>query len=197
MMLPQWAHGADTHSCSEIKLSEKDKDTARIYALDATTSFVTDYDNSLDKPNDFGRRLMLFKKEGGADKRVYYSKGSWDSYILRPTFFANCGGYYLLILAETGTEYSWGMRVFAYKLGQVKDLGDIPIAMDVEDERFNDSAIPHMRFREEGSSLVISFDNKVVRDPGGLHEKHYTAAEIEYRIGNDKLVERIRGDIQK
>lgn len=197
--LPERTSAADKpESCSKVEIEEKKDGTARVYAIDATTSFVTDYDAALDKPGgDYGRRLMLFRKEDGADKRVYYSEGSYDSYILEPAFYSNCGGYDLLILAEIDTEYSWGLRLFSYKDGEMNDLGSIPIAVDTEEDIYADSIVPHLILREKGSALVISFGKDVARNPGGLDEKHYAADAIEYRITGGRLEERIRDDIQE
>jgi hypothetical protein len=173
--------------CRKVTLEERGEWSRPVYVINSNYFLGVDADPSMDKGYDIGARLMLLKKVEKDLVRVYVSKGSGDSYILRPTFFRNCGGHELLIFAETGTEYSWGLRVFAYDAGVVHDLGDIPLA--VESDNGADSVIPFMRLIPRGKSLEITFTTDLIRDPGGQEEKKIAKSAIRYRINGNSLVE--------
>jgi hypothetical protein len=184
------AAGAEGSGCRPLKLSERtagrDK-VDKVYRLNRTVSFLIGYDTALDTPVDFGARLMLLQGSAAASNRSYYSKGSADSYGMRPTFIANCGGNELLIFGEIGTEYSWGLRVFSYNGGQVKDLGDIPLA--VEGESDAESVVPFMRFSQSGDSAIVSFTKDLIRNPGNPNERQISRSKAKYRISLNKLTE--------
>jgi hypothetical protein len=114
MSLLQAAEGSEMSGCRTLKLSEHTVSDNRVYRLNDTMSFSIGDDSTLDTQNDYGARFMLLKQSAGVSSRIYYSTGSNDSYGMRPTFIANCGENELLVFGETGSEYSWGLRVFSY-----------------------------------------------------------------------------------
>ena len=184
------ADGAEGSECSALQLSKSTADGYEgdvVYRLNDTISFRIARDFALDTPPDYGVRLMLLQGSAPASHRTYYSKGSADSYGMIPTFIANCGGNELLIFGEIGTEYSWGLRVFAYNDGQVKDLGDIPLA--VEGHVDAESVVPFMRFSQKGDSAILSFTKDLIWKPGSLNERKISHPEARYRISRNELTE--------
>src|ERR1700730_1340853 len=169
-LLPQISAGAEqSGACRELKLSEKEEGDNRVYSVNEKIAFVIGYDDSLDSSKDYGARFMLRKKKNNAISRSYYSSGSADSYGMRPTFIKDCGGHGFLIFAETGTEYSWGLRVFSYNDGRVEDLGYIPLA--VEGEFDAESVIPFMKVSQKQRSITLSFTRDLIRNPGSKNER--------------------------
>lgn len=173
-------------ACRTVTLPETRADEMRIYRWNAMFAFGVASGQRWDDPNDYGARLLLLGNSGAAWVTRYHSAGSADSYGIRPTFVANCGGHELLIFGEIGTEYSWGVRVFAYDNGEVEDLGEIPLA--VEGEIDAESVIPFMRFSSNGTVVELSFTRDLIEDPGGLNERPLARTAIRYRIDENGLV---------
>ncbi len=173
--------------CQKVELASTEEPDSKTYLVDPQFSLAVGYDNGLDKQGDYGARVMLFKKTSDRLSLVYHSKGSADSYGRRPTFIKNCGGHELLIFAEMGTEYSWGLRVFSYNAGNITDLGDIPLA--VEGEADAESVIPFMRFSQRNQSVFISFTKDLILNPGSPNEKQVLKSQLRYRITGNKLSE--------
>jgi hypothetical protein len=100
-------------ACQEIHPRETPTTDGATYALAEGVQLVFGWDQSLDTDSDYGQRAMLYTSEGGVLRRTYFSAGALDSSAMQPTFFGRCGSHELLILADIGNEYSWGLRVFA------------------------------------------------------------------------------------
>lgn len=71
-----------------------------------------------ESPDDLGIRLIVLDKN---NNQVFRSKGQIDSYILRPKFYKLDSKSPVLILAEIGTEYSWGNIVFSLNENGIKN----------------------------------------------------------------------------
>jgi hypothetical protein len=178
---------ASTPSCHEIKFKSWREDATHsdFYEIDKNHQLKIAVDTTLDSKGDVGIRLMGYNRANGKFVRTYFSKGSADSYSLKPSFINRCGVHQLLILAETGAEYSWGVRVFSYDDGLIKDLGSIDLAVEGEFDAV--SVIPFMKFTQKGKSVVISFTKDVISDPGGEHEKKIRKSAIHYVVNGNSL----------
>lgn len=178
---------ASTPSCHEIKFKSwrEEATFSDFYEIDKNHQLKIAVDTALDSKGDVGIRLMSYGRENEKFVRTYFSKGSADSYILKPSFINRCGGHQLLIFAETGAEYSWGVRVFSYDDGIIKELGSIDLA--VEGEFDAESVIPFMKFTQKGRSVVISFTKDVISDPGGKNEKKFRKSAIHYVVDGNSL----------
>jgi len=101
------------------------------YIYEYNNKYIVAIGNS--KPNIIGKQLFIFEQD--TDKTVlhYSSSGSDDSYILKPYFYKcpNIKAPYI-ILAEIGTEYSWGLRVFLIEDKEIKEIGTIPAYIDTK-----------------------------------------------------------------
>lgn len=185
--LVQAADSPGSSWCRALELPETAAGKDRVYRLNDTVSFRIGFDPSLDTPTDYGARLMLLRKSSNAYSRSYHSKGAADSYGMRPAFIADCGGNELLIFGEIGTEYSWGLRVFAYNDGKVQALGEIPFA--VEGESDAESAVPFMRFSRKSQSAMVSFTKDLIRNPGSPNETRIPRSAVRYQIDRNRLME--------
>jgi hypothetical protein len=165
----------------EIKLEKKTVKGEPLYHYrdDIFLSFDRHMEGS---EKDYGSRLFVLRVTGDNTKVIYYSKGSFDSYFLRPSFFsADIKQAPLLILAETGTEYSWGARVFLVSPdGSTRDLGSLDVAVIDDPEADTVSVIPHTRIKGDGNKYEFTFDKDVVFDPGGLDDRPVSRGQIKY-----------------
>lgn len=183
-MLPWLAAAAlleSTSACQTLHPPRTAAADGARYALAHGVQLVFGRDESLDSASDYGQRAMLYTSMSGQSQRTYYSSGALDSAAMAPTFFGNCGPHELLILAEVGSEYAWGFRVFAYDGKTLRDLGEIPIA--VRGELTLESAMPFVKLTPHAQLIELTFTTDVIKDPGGQSERPLAAKEINYQIG--------------
>lgn len=103
-----------------------------------------------------GLRLLLVEKDGRRISVLGESTGSADSYVLKPVVFAGSGR--TIVLAEMGTEYSWGLRVFEVAGRELRDLGSIDAGVIGESGQEEDPT-PFARVTIEGGKVVLTFDS--------------------------------------
>ena len=118
-------------------------------------------------PKDFGKRFLLIKKTAKGFTLLDKSHGQMDSYILRPTFFTAKNK--IIILGDTGTEYSWGVATYEIKNDRLKDLGGIGVAKPTEETTIN--PIPDAVLKLSGNTLRVEFHTDLVFDPGGAKDR--------------------------
>ena len=123
---------------------------------------------------DYGARFILLRREGEGFVELFYGKGAMDSYILNPFFYS--GDTKILILAETGTEYTWGFS--AYEFDAVKTsiayLDELPVARVYDGENsWGELVNPLDRARVflDNGLYTIEFDTNIVLNPGSMEEK--------------------------
>lgn len=117
-----------------------------------------------EKEND--RKLFLIKMNKTEKKISYVSTGSGDNYSMNPYFFkVKNNSNRILILCELGTEYSWGFRVFLFENNQMKDIGDLDIAKNV-DESKDDSALRSLKILEYKNGIKFQFRGNLNLYPG-------------------------------
>jgi hypothetical protein len=187
--------------CSYLTADNQPENQYKVVQLSSQTSgqdlFYHFKDNLYfvftDKPSgesinkfDYGKRLLLIRKEANGSKILFRSLGSADSYILRPTFFKNNRDDSLIILAEIGTEYSWGARVFVIRNEWVQDVGTLEVA--VQDNKAP-SVIPHVIIQRSGEDITFEFKKDLLHNPGGTTETDISKNKIKYIYKNDKLTE--------
>ena len=180
---------ASPPACQEISLPETAHWDGHSYPLAEGVQLRFGHDESLNSDADDGQRAMLFKTEGGATKRMYYSSGARDSSAMRPSFFSHCGPHQLLILAEISNEYSWGFRVFAFDGTTLRDLGEIPIA--ATGEHGPESAIPSVKLTPHDSVVSLTFSlASVYKHPGERSEQKLAGKDVRYQIGATSIAEK-------
>jgi hypothetical protein len=150
--------------------------------------------------DNFGLRLFLVEKTNGEFKVRDRSTGSGGSYILSPTFYRNTGDESWVILAETGSEYSWGNRVFRFKDNAMTDVGRLNVAFkqafgkvttnDQTNTITNEVSIaPYTVISTVNNTLVFSFTQDVEHNPGREAQKPIAKERIRYIYSNGKLQE--------
>jgi len=123
---------------------------------------------------DYGARFILLRRKGKDFVELFYGRGAMDSYILNPFFYS--GDTKILILAETGTEYTWGFS--AYVFDAVKKsltyLDELPVARVYDGENsWGELINPLDRARVfmKNGRYIIEFDTDIVLNPGGVEER--------------------------
>ena len=180
----------------EITLSKQPYENSVIYRFKNDIYFKFGFHKDPTDKYD-SRKFIVLKKNDQKYAPIYISKGSGDSYILKPKFFStNDFEAPLVILAEIGTEYSWGIRVFLVDPQlNVKDIGTLHVAVDPEKEFVDGplSAVPYTSIRKKNKDIVFNFTTDVVFDPGGIKEKRISKDKIKY-IYDGVSLKRIPGE---
>jgi hypothetical protein len=149
---------------------------------------------------NFGLRMFLVEQTNGGFKVRDRSTGSGGSYILSPTFYRNAGDDAWVILAATGSEYSWGNRVFRFKDNAIADVGTLNVAFkqvfgqvktnDQTQAITNEVSIaPYTVIRTVNHALVFSFTQDVEHHPGQNGQTTIAKDRIRYIDHNGKLEE--------
>jgi hypothetical protein len=122
--------------------------------------------NSNRPSSDRGIQLFMIEKVHGRSKIRYQSKGSGDAYNLSPNFYRHPTNGSWMILAELGTEYSWGARAFTFKQDVMTDIGYLNVAVGGKQDNPS-SVLPYTIITQEDGETVFRFTKDVVTDPGG------------------------------
>jgi hypothetical protein len=135
---------------------------------------------------DHGRRLFLLQEDDGGLKGIYRGRGMADSYILRPTFFTGPGK--VLILAETGTEYSWGLQAYEFAGGTLVALDSLDVAVCDGDNHVNALLQANVSFGAEGFRVDFPYD--LTLDPGSPYQWDLPRLKetIRFRQDHDRFV---------
>ena len=130
--------------------------------------------------------LFLIEKNNGTFITKFRSSHSGDSYFLRPFFYKTISqDDPIIILAEMGTEYTWGVRVFLVEGINIKDIGDLNVGADTPKR-------PFMQIRKLGEQIQFGFTTDVIYDPGDRNEKSINKDNIKYIYESGKLREEIK-----
>ena len=117
--------------------------------------------------NDYGRRLFLLQRVKDGFRELGRTRGVGDAYNLDPVVFTGAGR--TVVLAELGTEYSWGLVAYEIAGRELRELGAIGVAAPGEEGERDPT--PFARVHVEGGRLVVAFDVDMIEDPGGQHAK--------------------------
>lgn len=139
-----------------------------IYAVPGAKDYyvVSSWDNR-STGADFGRRLYLLRKGKEGYEETGRSRGAGDSYILRPVFFTGRGR--ILVLAELGTEYSWGLMAFEITGNRLVELGPLEAAVEGEWDAVDPTPFAVVKLVK--GRWRVEFSRDLVLDPGGLTER--------------------------
>ena len=121
---------------------------------------------------DFGLRFFLVEEADGVLRRTFRGRGSGDSYSLDPTFYWDDAR--VLILAETGAEYSWGLWAYELSGSTLEDLGPLDVTFWSGENHVN--PLDHARVSFERGRYRVEFRVDLTLDPGGLHTWHLIRA---------------------
>jgi len=114
--------------------------------------------------------LQLVTVEQGKVEMAFASRGMQDTYAVEPMMFV--GTDRVLIVADTATEYSWGLVAFEFRGGQLRDLGELDVARRGSDEPFElENPLPFATARIANGEYEVSFATDLVLHPGGVDER--------------------------
>ena len=144
--------------------AEENTSVPMIYKIPNISDYllISTYDFTQNK--NYGRKFILLKNSNNVYKIISIQKSVGDSYILRPTFFI--GQDTILILAETGAEYTWGIEAYEFKSYHLKHLGSLNIA-SYDDESYDDyhSSIKRCTVELSNSTYRFSFIGDIFHNP--------------------------------
>ncbi len=109
-----------------------------------------------DSEKDYGLRLFLIEKIKGKPVIRFQSHGAGDSYYMKPSVFKNVKAEKpLIILAEAGAEFSYGIGVYLLSDLQMKYIGELDVTVNEDDTP--SSAVPFTKIMQKGDELIFSF----------------------------------------
>ncbi len=114
------------------------------------------------KGESLGRCLILLQSTKGEVRELSRSGGAGEAYGLRPVVFA--GGGRTFVLAELGTDYSRGLRVYEIAGPAIRELGAIDAG--VPGDLGEEDPTPFAKVSLEGGKLVVRFDKDLVLGTG-------------------------------
>ena len=149
---------------------------------------ISCHEPAKDTKKDSGIRLYLIEKAtGGKLKILFRSRGSQDSYVLKPTVLRSTDKRLpTIILAETGAEYSWGVEVFVVKGKQMTHAGSMEVGAYAKDNP--ESAVPYTWIKPKGKKLVFVFTTDLVYMRGGKFTR-LNKNQIRYEYDGKRLKE--------
>jgi hypothetical protein len=135
-----------------------------------------------------GVQLFLIERVDKEFKIRYQFKV--DSYnYLSPSFYRHPSNGSWIILAESGTEYSWGAQVFTVNRDdRVVNIGYLDVAIS-EALGNPSSVVPYTIISQEGVNTVFRFTRDLIKDPGGNKEKYISKNRIYYVYDGQRFQE--------
>jgi hypothetical protein len=131
-----------------------------------------------------GPKMLVLNK---LDKVVFSTSGRRDSYIFRPTFYRSPDTKDpVIMIAESGTDYSWGNTIFTIYKEQVTYIGEMDVAANAP---VNPGSIaPFTKPLTDGE--IIEFDfltDKLVLNPGTHRQMILSGNDISYIYKDKRL----------
>jgi len=105
---------------------------------------------------------LLVVDRSAEDKILYRSPGAGDSYYIRPSVFEGEKGGSVVVLAEGGAEFSYGISVYVIEPGR-KVLRAGRIALGGPGEDGPSSAVPFVQVERSGSAICFRFTHDLVK----------------------------------
>jgi hypothetical protein len=135
-----------------------------LFAIPHTQLYLAAAATDTPETVDFGQRFYLLRIQPDSTIAVLSSgRGARESWILRPTFFLGQGR--VLILAELGYEYTYGVQVCEVKGDSLLDLGTLNVGFLAPDSSYGYPA-ENARVRFDDDGYAIEFPPGLLLDPG-------------------------------
>jgi hypothetical protein len=116
----------------------------------------------------YGPQLVAIRVDG--DLRVLHESGRlYDVDFAAPTFFTFSDR--TLLLADHGSEDAYGVLAWSIENGDVRDLGQLPIALPEDQDVFTRGAAPWARVEIKEGKYVITIPGPLLLDPRGEEER--------------------------
>lgn len=150
---------------------------------------ITCENPSKDSEYDYGKRLYLFDLNQNKPVILFEAHGAMDAYSIQYTFFSNNkAGDPLVVFAEKGTEYSWGVNVYLLKDTTMQIIGYIGAMKS----KTSESAISEVSIEDKKGELIMSFTSDVDIPIDRSRETYITVPKEEikytYKSGTLKQV---------
>lgn len=131
-----------------------------------------------------GPKLLVKNKLGQV---IFTTSGRRDSYLFRPTFFRSPDPKDpILMLAESGTDYSWGNTVFSIMNDQILYMGEIEVAANSGSNPSNIAIFT--KPVTDGEIIEFNFiSDKVVLNPGTNKQIVLGSSDISYLYKERRL----------
>ncbi len=126
-----------------------------------------------------GLRLYYLKKENDRFKVKFSTHGQGESYYLNPYFFQTQEGH-RIVIAEIGTEYSWGVHVFSIQDSGMIDVGFLNLAGTRPPENYPASILQQMDIYQKGTQILFEFRGTVLLQPGQIEQKQRNGRKFSY-----------------
>ena len=155
-------------------------ETYKLNSFNVFVGWTKNKNNSTIKPK------ILFQDKSGMT--LFSDTNSSDCFIINPTFFkSKIKTDPIFILAESGSEYSWGNDIYSFKNNRITYIGFLDIA--TYDEHSNPENIaPLTDIKINGKTIVFSFNaKKVVFGQDSKNEKIYSGSDISYVYSDNIL----------
>lgn len=131
-----------------------------------------------------GPRMVVINKAGG---EVFSTIGKRESFYFRPTFYRSDNVKDpLIMLAESGTDYSWGNSVFTFMEDRFTYAGEIPVAAKGPEGPVN--IAPFIKPGTDGETIEFNFiADKIILHPGTNRQMVMDSSHISYLYKDRQL----------
>ena len=164
-----------------------EKSYAAIYSCPGRADLFVTMSAPINSQENYGDRFLLIKEAEQGFSLLSITRGMMDSYFLRPTFFT--ANNRIIILGDTGAEYSWGVVAFEIVNDKLKDLDTLNVAKPTEEDTVN--PIPDARLKLSSGKLIVEFHIDLIFDPGGYNDrlvKRVDGQPISFEYNGEKFV---------
>jgi hypothetical protein len=118
----------------------------------------------LDRERDFGPRLVVLQASPAESPQIIYaSPGMWDADL--PDLFAVPASGRTLLLADEGSEGTWGIAPFEVTQKSVRGLPKLSVGVPGSDGEPDGSAVPGAHGLWSGTTWMLHFDGPIVLGP--------------------------------
>lgn len=152
-------------------------------AIDNQLVSLPCYDKKSSNKKDYGLRLCLVDIRKGHENLIYKSAGAGDSYYMKLKSLVNKSQ--LLVLAETGAEFSYGVDAYMLNGQKMTYMGNIDTVVD--DGGSAESVVPFLMVSKHEDVITFSFTRDVLRPDGKGGYSTYSKHKIKYQYAGDKL----------
>jgi hypothetical protein len=122
-----------------------------------------------EREDDYGYRLFLMEPSDTGAAIIAQTPGLMDADWVDPVWFLAPGR--TLLLADIGSESSWGIIAYEVTSAGLRSLGIVPAAKPgVPEMGWHESALPYAKVRITPSGYVVEFAGDVMFDPAGPEE---------------------------
>ncbi len=152
--------------------------------------YLTNCQNSnKDNEDNYGFRTYLVSYENGNPIVIYESHGAMDAYYALFDVYKVDESVPYVILAEQGSEESWGIKVYLFEKPIMKSIGFMNVAIEYKDVSgvILESAVPCITISRKGSDIVFKFNKDIVFMKGRKFT-NISKNKLEYIFSDNKLI---------